>query len=169
MKRRTLGVVIVAAAVAGLVAWSATRSKPVLVTLTPVERGEVRWTASNTRAGTVEACNRARMAPILGGQISALPVEEGDRVEAGQILMELWNADVRANVHLAEQERRAAAASADEACTAAEVANRVLQQARCSSLSRSHSEYFTSVACPAEYPAWSSLRSMARYSVGFVF
>jgi multidrug efflux pump subunit AcrA (membrane-fusion protein) len=112
------------AAVIGAFAWNATREQPVTVAMTQVARGEVRATVSNTRAGTVDACNRARMAPITGGRIAALPVAEGDRVEAGQILLELWNDDARAQLNLAEKERLAAVARADEACTAADVARR---------------------------------------------
>ena len=55
----------------------------------------MRATVSNTRAGTVDACSRARLAPIMGGQIASLPVSEGDAVEKGQILLELWNDDLR--------------------------------------------------------------------------
>jgi len=124
MKRKTIAVLIVSAVAVGAVAWNATRTKPVRVELVSVERGDVRATVSNTRAGTVDACDRARMAPILSGQIASLPVAEGDKVEAGQVLLELWNADVRAQVLLAEKERRAAGARADEACTVATVARR---------------------------------------------
>lgn len=124
MKRRTIGLLVVATVALGAVAWNAMRAKPLRVALASVERGDVRSTVSNTRAGTVDACNRARMAPILSGQIASLPVTEGDKVEAGQILLELWNADLRAQVRLAEKERRAADARADESCTAAKVAQR---------------------------------------------
>lgn len=124
MKRKTIGVLVVGAVALGTLAWSTMRTKPLQVAMVPVERGEVRSTVSNTRAGTVDACKRARMAPILGGQIASLPVAEGDKVAAGQILLELWNADVRARAHLAEQEREAALARADEVCTAAKVAQR---------------------------------------------
>ena len=80
MKRRTIGALIAVSVTVGAVAWNATRDKPVSVALTTVERGDVRSTVSNTRAGTVDACKRARMAPILGGQIASLPVAEGDKV-----------------------------------------------------------------------------------------
>jgi len=124
MKRKTIALLVVSAVALGAIAWNATRTKPVRVAIVSVERGDVRSTVSNTRAGTVDACDRARMAPILSGQIASLPVSEGDNVEAGQILLELWNEDVRAQVYLAEKERRAAAARADEACTIATVAQR---------------------------------------------
>ena len=124
MKRSTIGLIVAASLAAGALAWNAAREKPVPVALTSVERGNVRSTVSNTRAGTVDACKRARMAPILGGQIASLPVAEGDRVEKGQILLELWNADTRAQLNLADKERRAASARADESCTAANVSRR---------------------------------------------
>ena len=124
MKKKSIALLVIGTVAVGAVAWNATRTKPVRVEFVSVERGEVRSTVSNTRAGTVDACNRARMAPILSGQIASLPVAEGDKVEAGQILLELWNEDVRAQVHLAEKERRAAVARADETCTLATVAQR---------------------------------------------
>lgn len=124
MKRSTIAMLVTGSAIVAAVAWNATRARPVQVVLAPVERGEVRWTASNTRAGTVDACNRARMAPIMGGQIAALPVAEGDEVVAGQVLLQLWNDDLKAQLQLAEMERQAAASRADEVCTSAEVAQR---------------------------------------------
>lgn len=124
MKRRTIGLLIGGLVVIGVVAWNTTREKPVPVTMTSVERGEVRATVSNTRAGTVDACQRARMAPITGGRIASLPVAEGDAVQAGQILLELWNEDTRAQLNLAQKERLAAVARADEACVGADVARR---------------------------------------------
>ncbi|MGI9303805.1 MAG: efflux RND transporter periplasmic adaptor subunit [Gammaproteobacteria bacterium] len=139
MKKRTIGVLVVGAAAVGAVTWNAMRAEPLRVVLASVERGDVRSTVSNTRAGTVDACNRARMAPILSGQIAALPVAEGDKVEAGQILLELWNADVRAQVRLAEKERLAADARADETCAAARVAQREAERAQ-----RLHAQGMTS-------------------------
>ena len=124
MNRKTIGVILVAATLLGFAVWYSTRPDPVPVVLATVERGDVRATVSNTRAGTVDACSRARLAPILGGQIAALPVAEGDAVEVGQVLLELWNADVRAQISLAEKDRLAAKARGDEACTASSVARR---------------------------------------------
>jgi len=44
-----------------------TSPDPVSVVLATVERGEVQATVSNTRAGTVMACRRARLAVNCGG------------------------------------------------------------------------------------------------------
>src|SRR5438046_8447501 len=75
-------------AVAGAAVWWRTRPQPVVVALRAVDRGAVERSIANTRAGTIKACRRARLAPLLGGQIVALPVREGDRVRAGQVLLE---------------------------------------------------------------------------------
>lgn len=124
MKRRTLymvgGVILAAVAVAALVG----RPDPVAVETATVSRGLVGETVTNTRAGTIKACQRARLAPPSGGQIARLPVKKGDHVRAGQVLLELWNDDVRATLMLAERDAIAARARADEACVAADVARR---------------------------------------------
>lgn len=124
MKRKTIGVLVTCAGVVAALAWNATREKPIEVTLVSLKRGDVRSTVANTRAGTVNTCNRARMSPILGGQIASLPVDEGDVVVAGQVLLELWNVDVRAQLQLVRSERESAKAQADGACSASAVANR---------------------------------------------
>jgi HlyD family secretion protein len=116
-----LGALVVAAG-AGL--WFWLRKDPVPVTLATVDRGRIERTVANTRAGTVKACQRARIAPATGGQIETLAVREGDRVEAGQLLLELWNHDVAAQLKLVEREHVSAVARADEACVLADVAER---------------------------------------------
>ena len=115
---------VVCAGVVAALVWNTTRDKPVEVSLVSPKRGDVRSTVSNTRAGTVNTCNRSRMSPISGGQIASLPVEEGEVVVAGQILLELWNEDLRAQLQLVRNERDSALAQADGACAAAAVASR---------------------------------------------
>ncbi|HEY0681495.1 MAG TPA: efflux RND transporter periplasmic adaptor subunit [Steroidobacter sp.] len=124
MKRRTsyiLGVVVLVAIAIGVLA---SRPDPVAVETATVTRGRVAETVTNTRAGTIKACQRARLAPPSGGQIAKLPVKKGDRVQAGQVLLELWNEDVRAELSLAERDAVAAHARAEEACVAAAVAKK---------------------------------------------
>jgi HlyD family secretion protein len=89
-----------------------------------VERGAVEKIVANTRAGTVKACRRARLAPSIGGQISTLKVREGDRVKAGELLLELWNLDLKAQVTLTEREAEAAKARARATCLNADNAQR---------------------------------------------
>ena len=118
-------VLIVAAAAIGWI----TRPKAVRVAVAAVERGAVAATVANTRAGTVDACNRARLAPPLGGQIAKLPVRKGDSVKKGDVLLELWNDDSRAQLELQQRDRVAAQARAREACVTADVAEREAKRA----------------------------------------
>lgn len=118
---------LLAVAAVGLLAagaWWMNRPKPVSVAVTTVERGTVTAAVANTRAGTVDACNRAKLAPAMGGQIANLPVKKGQTVKSGQVLLELWNADQRARVVQAERDAVAAASRAREACVTADVAAR---------------------------------------------
>ncbi|MDZ4200953.1 MAG: efflux RND transporter periplasmic adaptor subunit [Gallionella sp.] len=103
-----------------LVFWYFTRPAPLRVQLTVVERGVVESTVSNTRAGTVKACRRAKLAPPAGGQIAQMRVKKGERVKAGQVLLELWNEDLQAQAQLAEQQLNTASTRAEEVCTVAE-------------------------------------------------
>ncbi|MGJ0485429.1 MAG: efflux RND transporter periplasmic adaptor subunit [Methylomicrobium sp.] len=92
------------------------RPKPVEVEIVSIEEGEVRATVSNTRVGTVKACRRAYLAPAAGGQVAKLNVKEGDKVRQNQLLMEVWNRDLKAQLSLQEAQIRANQASAEQAC-----------------------------------------------------
>ena len=120
---RWLIALIIIAAI-GLWIWSATRPKPVKVAVKSVTRGIVAQTVANTRAGTIKACRRAKLSPSTGGQIASLPIDEGDTVKAGQLLLELWNDDLKAQAVLAEREVVASRSRARAACLKADVARR---------------------------------------------
>lgn len=122
MFRWILPLVIIAAM--GLAIWHYTRPEPVEIVVRPVQNGQVERIVANTRAGTVEACRRAKLSPSIGGQIARLPVKKGDQVSAGQLLLELWNEDLKANAALAESEAAAAKSRSKAACLEAEVAQR---------------------------------------------
>lgn len=117
------------ALVGGAAFWNYTRPDPVGVVVRPVTRGLVERSVANTRAGTVKACRRAKLSPSIGGQIAHLPVKEGDRVKEGDLLLELWNNDLAAQVLLAEREVSATRARAQAVCsrvkTAVNNANRL--------------------------------------------
>jgi len=110
--------------------WHFTRPEPVRVQLTRVEHGTVEATVSNTRAGTVKACRRAKLAPTVGGQIAQLRVKKGERVKADQILLELWNDDLQAQARLAEQQLGTAATHVEEVCAVAEQSSKEAVRAR---------------------------------------
>jgi HlyD family secretion protein len=127
--RRLLILAIILVVIAFAI-WRSTRKPRVPVVVGTIGRGRVERTVANTRAGTVNACRRAKLAPPAGGQIASLPVHQGDRVREGQVLLELWNADVAAQVRVAEEQSRSATLRAREACLGADVAERDAERAR---------------------------------------
>lgn len=127
--RRIVLAVLILSLVAGVI-WWATRPKPIAVVVTAVEVGRVETTVANTRAGSVAACRRAKLAPPLGGRIEKLHVREGDRVKAGQLLVELWNDDLAAREHISIEQRATAQARVREACLLADTATREAARSR---------------------------------------
>jgi len=121
---RPLIIFIIVTAIAILAYALFSTDKPVQVAVKKIEVGRVEATVTNTRAGTVKACRRARLSPTTGGQISHLLVQEGDQVQKDQILLKLWNDDLAARVKLAESELPATQAGASQACLVAEEASR---------------------------------------------
>jgi len=120
---RTLVFVIVAGG-ASAALWSILRKEPPKVSLVTVRRGIVEQTVANTRAGTVHARRRSLLAPATGGQVALLPVKEGDTVKEGEVLVQLWNADLTAELRLREAETAQARALAKEAKVRSELAQR---------------------------------------------
>lgn len=123
-------VLLVVASGIGFLVWSKTRPADIEVTLAVVDRGSVEATIANTRAGTVKPCRRAKLSPQGGGQIARLHVREGDRVQAGQILLTLWNDDLSAQQSLANEQLSTAQARRAEACAAAAAAQRDAERSR---------------------------------------
>lgn len=121
-KKLAILVIVAIALVAGI--GFLTRSKPIAVVLQKVERGIVEASVSNTRAGTVNACRRAKMSPSAGGQIAKLLVKKGDRVKKGAVLLELWDNDLHAQKRLAEEQLKVSQSRVEEVCTMADAAQR---------------------------------------------
>lgn len=127
MKKVIAALVIIGLAAAGI--WYAGRTSPPEVLLHQVARGTVEKTVSNTRAGTVEACRRSKLSMPIGGRVDILNVDEGDRVETGQVLLSLWNIDRKAMTAQAEAQLLAARHNAERACVEADNAEREAQRA----------------------------------------
>jgi HlyD family secretion protein len=126
--RNGLLVLLVVAAAAA--AWWWTRPKPIAVAVAVAETGRVENTVANTRAGSVSACRRAKLAAPLGGRIQRLTVREGDRVKAGQLLVELWNDDLTARERVSREQVLTARAHVEEACLTAAAAERDAERTR---------------------------------------
>ncbi len=116
--RTLLVLAVVIAAFIGVL-WRLTLPKSVAVVVKEVDRGRVEATIANTRAGSIEACQRTKLSTILGGRIEVLAVKEGDKVKKGQLLMKLWNDDQKAQQTLADTQVEQAKKQVDEACTVA--------------------------------------------------
>lgn len=123
MLKRMLWMVILLALAAGAWWWTQ-RPQPVMVRLHTVEQGMVEATASNTRAGTVTACRRAKLSPSVSGQIIRLPFREGAQVKRDDVLLELWNLDIQTERALTEQELKSTEAQSNAICTQAVQAER---------------------------------------------
>ncbi|MBK9346838.1 MAG: efflux RND transporter periplasmic adaptor subunit [Burkholderiales bacterium] len=121
--RRLLLALLVIALLAAGVMWMK-RPKPVAVLLADIDQGRVESSIANTRAGTVEACQRTKLSATMGGRIEVLAVKEGDKVKKGQLLMKLWNDDQQAQSALAQAQVETARKRVLEACTVAGNAER---------------------------------------------
>ena len=111
-------------------AWYFTRPAPLRVQLVKVERGMVEATVSNTRAGTVKPCRRAKLAASSGGQIEHLLVKKGQRVKEGEVLLELWDKDLQAQQRLAQEQLATAQTQEQQACVQADLAEKEADRAQ---------------------------------------
>jgi HlyD family secretion protein len=103
---------------------------PVEVDVAEVRRGRVEQTVTNSRAGTVRTRRRAKLSPEVGGRVTAIPHREGERVKAGDVVLELDAELQRAKSVMAQRELEAATARRGEACLNAERAARELVRNR---------------------------------------
>jgi HlyD family secretion protein len=103
---------------------------PVAVRVVAAEKGRVEETVTNSRAGTVKARRRAKLAPETGGRVLELPRRRGARVHEGELLLRVDDSLQRAQLSLAENEREVSLAQRDQACFAAERAERERNRAR---------------------------------------
>ena len=92
---------------------------PIDVAVQIAKPGKIEATVINTRAGTVEACQRTKLSTITGGRIDYLGIAEGDRVQAGQVLMRLWQGDLLASQAVAKARLVAARQRQRESCALA--------------------------------------------------
>ena len=98
--------------------------KSIPVRLISVGTGQVDLTVSNTRSGTIKACNRSRLSLPIGGQIAELFVSEGDQVKKDQVLIRLWNKDQQARFSEAQARLEMAKLTVVESCYLADLNKR---------------------------------------------
>jgi HlyD family secretion protein len=121
---------VLAVVLAGALRFTVLRPDPVPVRVAPVEVARVEATVTNSKAGTVRARRRAKISAEAAGRIVEIRHREGDRVEAGELLVRLDDSTPRAQLHLAEQGLRVAEASARQACIERDRAFRELERKR---------------------------------------
>jgi HlyD family secretion protein len=124
MNRWVRRLLVVAAIAAVIVAVKLTvfRPRPVPVTVQRVARGRVEETVSNSKAGTVTARRRAKISPIIGGQVVFLGPRKGVTVKEGEVLLRINDQDLRASLSFAKHEVTTAEAAARQACFQADQA-----------------------------------------------
>jgi HlyD family secretion protein len=123
-------ILVLSVFLAGGLTWYKMRPQAIDVTVAQVTRGTVEKVVANTRAGTLKACREANLSPGTGGQISVLTVDDGDVVRKGDLLLELWNDDLKAEAVLAKSEIKAAEAKASAALQQAQIAQREADRMR---------------------------------------
>jgi HlyD family secretion protein len=121
---KKLAIVLPAIAIAGAVIWWQTRPEPLQVWTAKAEYGQVEKTVSNTRAGTIKACRRSKLSMRMGGVVDKLEVKKGDRVAAGQLLLEVWSQDQTAGVGQAKAALDSARHSEQQSCVLADRSQR---------------------------------------------
>jgi HlyD family secretion protein len=126
--RKLKWILVVIGIVAVVVVLRATVFAPKIVEVRTVvvERGPVEETVTNTRAGTVKVRRRAELSPQIGGLVVSLPHRAGDHVEAGDLLVQLDSRAQNAELKSARATFEATEAQADEACLAADLAEKEL-------------------------------------------
>lgn len=99
--------------------WWLAQEELVSVKVTSPEVGTVESTVSNTRSGTITACQRAKMSLPIGGQIEHIHVREGQLVQQGEVLLSLWNQDKLALLAESKAKAKAIALEAESQCISA--------------------------------------------------
>jgi len=106
----------VAGAIGGCVAYFFFLREQVLeVTTVRLTRGHVEQTITAIASGTVKPATDSMVASSFMGKVAAIPVDEGDRVEAGDLLVELEHVDLDAQVALTEANLRVGLSRLDQA------------------------------------------------------
>ena len=135
--RRVLKWVLVGAALFGglFIAWKLSvgifkviRPDPVPVTVYRLARGTVEETVTNSKAGTVKARRRAKISPEIGGRAAYIGFRPGALVRKGEVLLRINDSDLKASLALAGQDLATSTATAQEACLAADLAQRDLKR-----------------------------------------
>ncbi len=120
---RILFLVGAVALIFGVRAWLF-EPEPVVVKVVRAEIGRVEETVTNSRAGTVTARQRAHLSAEIGGRVTAVPFEKGDKVKKGDILLRLNDASEKATLERTRGDLVVVKAQGNRACLEASRAKR---------------------------------------------
>jgi len=115
MNKKVIFICLVLIMICGFYYFS-TATEGISVAVYKVAKGEVKASVSNTRVGTIKACRRAYLAPSTGGNVAKLFVQEGDKVRQQQLLLQVWNEDLKAQLKLQQAQVKANKATAKQVC-----------------------------------------------------
>ena len=104
--------------------------EPVEVRIGAVQRGRVEATVTNSKAGTIEARRRSRMASETGGLVIEIAHREGARVEHGAPLIRLGDTSQRAQLDLARKGVDVAESRLEDSCLRRDRAGREFERTR---------------------------------------
>jgi HlyD family secretion protein len=130
--RKTIYAVVVAALIALIFGLRLTvfAPDPIEVRVAPVERGNVQSTLTNSKAGTVEARRRSRIAAEIGGRVVEIRHREGARVKNGEPLVRLGEESLQAKLEQAREGIPVAEARLEDACLRRDRARRELDRTK---------------------------------------
>ncbi len=119
---------LVVAALIFLLRMTVFAPEPVEVRIAVVERGTVQSTLSNSKAGTVEARRRSRIAAEIGGRVVEIRHREGAHVKVGELLVRLADESLRAKLEQVKEGVPVARARLEDACLRRDRARRELDR-----------------------------------------
>ncbi len=119
---------LVVAALIFLLRMTVFAPEPVEVRIAVVERGTVQSTLSNSKAGTVEARRRSRIAAEIGGRVVEIRHREGAHVKVGELLVRLAEESLRAKLEQVKEGVPVARARLEDACLRRDRARRELDR-----------------------------------------
>lgn len=125
--KRILWIVGIAAAIV-LLRYTVLAPKPLPVSVYRAKKGKVEETVTNSKAGTVKVRQRSSLSPEIGGRVIYIGSREGDRVKANTLLMRLDDSAYRASLNLSRRAVQSADGTMQEACIAADLAERDFQR-----------------------------------------
>lgn len=113
-----------------LLRWTVFAPDPIEVRVAEVARGTVQSTLTNSKAGTVEARRRSRIAAEIGGRVVEVRHREGAHVTAGEPLIRLAEESLRARLEQTKEGVPVAQARLEDACLRRDRSRRELDRTR---------------------------------------